>query len=89
MSGCDRDGATNRHGKSKDKVPLHTTYGGVKLQIHAFVTSAWDGSDVTIRNPLNLRGKRPLVKVKVKFTLEQATKARRGSIALLFLKPRR
>jgi hypothetical protein len=31
------------------------------------------------------------VKVKVKFTLEQATKAQRGSryIALLFLQPRR
>jgi hypothetical protein len=38
MSTSERDRATNSQGKSVDKhkVPLHTTYGGVELQLHAF-----------------------------------------------------
>jgi hypothetical protein len=78
VSACERDGATNRDSWSKDKVPLHTTYGGVKLKLHAVLTSTWAGSDFTTRKPLNLRGKRPPVKVKEKFTIEQTTKVQSG-----------
>jgi len=70
-------------------VPGHDmkAYGGVEVQHHTFLTSALDGSAWSPSLPDHTTPEeRAPVKVKVKFTLEQATKAQKGSrgIALLF-----
>jgi hypothetical protein len=64
-------------------------YGGVEVQHHTILTSALDGSVWSPSLPDQTTPEERAqvkVKVKIKFTLEQATKAQRGrrGIALLF-----
>jgi hypothetical protein len=76
--------------KGKGCVAVHVMHSeGMEVQLHTFFASALDGGDLSASRPgCFIHWKLTTgVKVKVTFTLEQATKAQRRSrgITLLFL----